>query len=464
MLLPSREEIATWPVQAQAQLLARLEQMEQDHDAGKVPWLCDREDCDGMPHPGRQGRHARAPQRAPVGDGWDVWLLLAGRGFGKTRTGAEWSIDMARTHERGALVGPTAADARDILVEGESGILACAPATFRPTYEPSKRRLIYPNGAIQTVYSADEPDRLRGPQHHYGWFDELAAWRRLQATWDMAQLGMRLGDHPRICITTTPRPLPVVKMLIKDPMTHLVKGSTYDNLHNLAPTFRRAVVSKYEGTTLGRQELDAEVLDDMPGALVARSIIEANRVHEAPELMLTVVGMDPAGTGQGDETGLVAAGRGTDGHDYILADVSKRMTPRDASHRAWALWEEVSADFLVVEDNGGKDWIGQVLKDAWREIYGDDAGIPPIRRVNASRGKQLRAQPVAMRYEQGRVHHVGVHAELEDQLTSWIPEEDPNNSPDHIDAMVHAVALLMKRDRARMVLASPHAAPQGRPA
>lgn len=431
-----------------------LEQVIQDAEGGKVPWRCNRPGCDGRPHAGSPGRHARATQLPPDWD-WDVWMCLAGRGWGKTRTGAEWVIEKARTHERGALIGPTAADTRDILVQGESGILACAPATFRPVYNPSKRQLTYPNGAIQTLYSADEPNRLRGPQHGYGWFDEMAAWRYIQAAWDMAQLGMRLGDHPQIVITTTPRPLPLIKQLVKDERTALTRGTTYDNLHNLAETFQRAVVSKYEGTTLGRQELDAEVLDDLPGALVARHHIDKARVHEAPELLNIVVGMDPAGTGAGDETGLVVAGRGADGKNYILHDGSEKLSPERASNRAWALLEQFSASLVVVEDNGGKDWIESVLRMAWK-ARNPDGGPPPLRRVNASQGKRLRAQPVAMRYEQGRVCHVGSLSELEDQLTTWIPEEDPN-SPDRLDAMVHAVAHLMKKhDRAESVLVSPH--------
>lgn len=432
-----------------------LEQVVQDKESGKVPWLCDVSGCDGRPHPGRWGKHARFPQRPPQWE-WDVWLLLAGRGFGKTRTGAEWAIQKAREEERGALVGPTAADTRDILIQGESGILACAPATFRPVYEPSKRKLTYPNGAIQMCYSADEPDRLRGPQHHYGWFDELAAWRYLQHAWDMAQLGMRLGDHPQICVTTTPRPLPLIKELLKDPMTAVLRGSTYDNLDNLAPTFRRAVVAKYEGTTLGRQELDAEVLDDLPGALVARRHIDGNRVDIAPEMIDIVVGMDPAGTGQGDETGLVVVGRGADQRSYVLHDGSEKLSPNDAANRAWGLLDTWSASLLVVEDNGGKDWIEAVLRAVWKERM-PDGGPPPMRRVNASQGKRLRAQPVAMRYEQGRVSHVGTFPELEDQLTTWIPEEEPTLSPDRLDAMVHAVAHLMRKyDRNESVAVSPY--------
>jgi phage terminase large subunit-like protein len=433
-----------------------LEQVVQDKEAGKVPWLCALPDCDGRPHPGSPGRHARSAQRPPDGE-WDVWMALAGRGWGKTRTGAEWSIDQARTLERGALVGPTAADTRDILVQGESGILACAPATFRPIYEPSKRKLTYPNGAIQMCYSADEPDRLRGPQHHYGWFDEMAAWRYLQHAWDMAQLGMRLGEHPQIFVTTTPRPLPLIKALLKDPMTAVSRGTTYDNLGNLAETFQRAVIAKYEGTTLGRQELNAEVLEDLPGALVARRHIDGSRVQEAPEMINIVVGMDPAGTGVGDETGLVVCGRGADGKNYVLHDGSEKLSPERAASRAWALLDQFSASLLVVEDNGGKDWIETVLRMAWKQRNAD-GGPPPLRRVNASQGKRLRAQPVAMRYEQGRVCHVGSFPDLEDQLTTWIPEEAPSDSPDRLDAMVHAVTFLMrKHDRSEATIAVPGA-------
>jgi phage terminase large subunit-like protein len=453
----SRADLAKLSPADLARLETVLEQSLQDLDAGRVPWRCDREGCDGTPHPGRQGRHARASQIAPDWE-WDVWMALAGRGFGKTRLGSEWAIEKARTHERGALIGPTAADTRDILVQGESGILACAPATFRPVYNPSKRQLAYPNGAIQTLYSADEPNRLRGPQHHYGWFDEMAAWRYIQEAWDMAQLGMRLGDHPQICVTTTPRPLPLIKQLVKDERTALTKGTTYDNLHNLAPTFQRAVIAKYEGTTLGRQELNAEVLEDLPGALVARRHIDNNRIQTAPaDLMDIVVGMDPAGTGMGDETGLVVVGRGPDGRNYVLHDGSDKLTPNDAANRAWGLVDSWSASLLVVEDNGGKDWIESVLKAVYKERHGAQHAAP-LRRVNASQGKRLRAQPVAMRYEQGRVSHVGSFPELEDQLTTWIPEEEPTLSPDRLDAMVHGIAHLMrKHDRAESVLLSPHA-------
>lgn len=420
--------------------------------AGRVAWMCDRPGCEGNPHPGRPGSHARPNQRPPTDTEWDVWLLLAGRGFGKTRTGSEWAIRQARVLGRGALIGPTAGDARDIIVEGESGILACAPPDFRPLYEPSKRRLTYPNGAQQAVYSADEPDRLRGPQHHYAWADELASWRHLQMTWDMMQFGLRLGDHPRICITSTPRPLPLIKALVKDENCRTVKGTTYDNLANLARTFKRAVVDRYEGTTLGRQELHADILDDMPGALVSRKLIETHRVIFAPEMELIAVGLDPAGTGTGDESGIVVMGR-ANGHHYVLADLSAKLSARATAQRAWGAYDEYGASALVVETNFGKGWLLEVLATVWKETH-PDGGPAPIRQVNATIGKKLRAQPMAMRYEQGRTHMVGGHAKLEDQLATWDPEESPD-SPDRIDAMVHVEAFLAGRERMSSDWASP---------
>lgn len=495
-----------WPEAQLAELLTQLQALDRDREAGKVPWTCSVPDCDGLPHKGRMGPHARAEQRPPADDEWDIWNLLAGRGFGKTRTGAEWAIEQARTLERGALVGPTAGDARDVLVEGESGIMSCAPASFRPLYEPSKRRLTYPNGAQQAVYSADEPDRLRGPQHHYGWADELAAWKRMQYAWDMLRMGMRLGDHPRLCITTTPRPLPLIKEIVKDGRTRNVRGSTYDNLHNLAPTFRRAVLDRYAGTTLGRQELDAEILEDLPGALVARRFIDAARVETAPLFDLVVVAVDPAGTGTGDEAGIVVVGRearivnehgfvdnqATVGHMHVIADLSGQMTARETGLRAWSAVYEYQAQHLVYEDNFGKQWLRDGLVDSfadhhhlgpqererlkmagdWTEAMRESGALAKtpnpyriLRRVTAQHGKKLRAQPVAMRYEQGKVHHVGVHALLEDQLTTWNPDaegKEGSDSPDRVDALVHGVTFLLKRERATGRMSSPHSAGVGR--
>ena len=462
----SRAELASLPPAELQRVLELMERIEQDREAGKVPWLCSKKNCDGSPHPGRPGPHARPNQRLPGPESeFDTLLALAGRGFGKTRMGAEWAWRMAKNNERGALVGPTAADTRDILVEGESGIMACAPATFRPVYEPSKRKLTFPNGSIAMLYSADEPDRLRGPQHHWGWADELAAWRRLQYAWDMLQMGMRLGDHPQVCVTTTPRPLPLIKALVKDPLSYVVRGSTYDNLSNLAPTFRRAVVARYEGTTLGRQELDAEILDDMPGALLARAVIERNRVNEAPAAVLRAVSVDPAGTGLGDETGLVAGLYGVDGHQYLTHDWSEKMTPHRQARRAWELFKATGADVLVYEDNFGKGWVRDGFISAWHEMFGKDTPVPMMAVAPANVGKQLRAQPVVMRHEQDMIHHVGVLPELEDQYTTWIPEETPTKSPDRIDAAVHLHTYFVKRfEQSRVSFTSPHQIPGRSPA
>lgn len=475
-----------WPKEDLEQLLAGLESIAGERQSGKGPWLCDVADCDGRPHKGRRHPHSRAEQREPADDDWDYWNLFAGRGFGKTRTGAEWAIGRAKNEERGALVGPTAADVRDIMVEGESGILACARATFRPRYEPSKRRLVYPNGSMQFCYSADEPERLRGVQHHYAWADELAAWRYLQYAWDMLSMGMRLGEHPQICTTTTPRPLPLIKELAKHPRGRLVTGSTYANLHNLAPTFQRTVLERYAGTTLGRQELDAEILEDMPGALVRRATIEQNRVPEAPELDLIVVGVDPAGTGTGDEAGIVIVGRGkADKHLYVLADHSGQMTARQTGLTAWRVLYEHHAAHLVYEDNFGKQWLRDGLIDAFADHHNLSAAerrklkdgeenadmgevqnpFRMLRKVTAQHGKVLRAQPVAMQYEQGKVHHVGVLAELEDQLTTWNPYDKDaklRESPDRIDALVHAATFVMARIKATGSMVSPHALGIGR--
>lgn len=474
----------SWPEEQLQQLLTGLEAVAQEAESGKGPWLCDRSQCDGKPHTGRRNPHSRTEQRSPTDDEWDTWLLLAGRGFGKSRTGAEWVLRQARDLPRGALVGPTAADVRDIMVEGESGILACARPGFRPDYQPSKRRLVYPNGSVQACYSADEPDRLRGPQHHYAWVDELASFRYLQEAWDMLQMGLRLGEHPRVCVTTTPRPLPILKKMVKDTVrVRTVRGTTYDNLHNLAPVFQRAVLDRYEGTALGRQELYADILEDLPGALLRRAWIDSRRVSVAPELDLVVVAVDPAGTGTGDEAGIVVTGIGPGKDAYVLADYSGQMTARETGLRAWKAFYEHDAGFLVYEDNFGKQWLRDGMIDAYadhhrlseterravkKEETADQVSVPNpyklLRKVNAQHGKYLRAQPVAMRYEQGRVHHVGTFPELEDQACTWNPHED-SDSPDRVDALVHGVTFLLKRGRAGgSGLVSPHALGLGRTA
>jgi phage terminase large subunit-like protein len=267
---------------------------------------------------------ARPEQLAPAGD-WRVWLLLAGRGFGKTRSGAEWIREQVegKRAQRIALVAPTARDARLVMVEGDSGLLHIAPADRRPVFEPSKRQLIWPNGAVANLFSADEPDRLRGPKFDAAWCDELATWR-YPAAWDMLMMGLRLGEQPRVVVTTTPKPVPLIRKLLAAPDCAVTRGTTRDNADNLAPGFLAAILKQYDGTRLGRQELDAELLEDMPGALWSRDAIEGARVDIAPIMRRVIVAIDPAASAgeQSDETGIVVAGIGQDGQGYVIDDLS----------------------------------------------------------------------------------------------------------------------------------------------
>jgi len=376
---------------------------------------------------------ARADQLPPPGD-WRYWMILAGRGFGKSRTGAEWVRAMARETPHITIIGATANDARTIMVEGESGILACCPPGERPKYMAHKGELHWPNGGKTQVMSADEPERFRGKQSSTIWADELASWRYPEA-WDQAMMGMRLG-RPRALITTTPRPTPIIRRLMSDPHTALVRGSTYDNRSNLAPEYLDAVIKRYEGTRLGRQELNAEVLTDNPGALWQRDLIEAGRVQEAPELMRTVIGVDPAATSgeESDLTGIVVAGLGSDKRGYVLADYTMRASPAEWARKVvWAA-DLHKADRVVVEVNNGGDMCEAVLRHIAPNL--------PITKVRASAGKYARAEPVAALYEQGRVSHVGSFAALEDQLTDYVPGEG-RRSPDRLDALVWAMHHLM---------------------
>ena len=387
---------------------------------------------------------ARSSQLPPGGE-WRVWLLLAGRGFGKTRTGAELVRARAASGSarRIALVAPTAADVRDVMVEGESGVLAIAPARERPLYEPSKRRLTWPNGAIATLFSADEPERLRGPQHDFAWCDELAAWRYPEA-WDMLLFGLRLGDDPRAVVTTTPRPIRLIRDLLADPKVVVTRGRTVDNRANLARVFLEQIVRRYEGTRLGRQELDAELLEDMPGALWRRAIIEAARTSVMPELARVVVAIDPAaGSGeQSDETGIIVAGRDAGGQGYVLADVSGRHAPAEWALAAIAAFRVHAADRIVAEVNNGGEMVEATLRMIEPNV--------PFRAVRASRGKTARAEPIAALYEQGRIRHVGAFPQLEDQMCAFVPgpqgkfdRDAAGGSPDRVDALVWAMTELL---------------------
>ncbi len=390
--------------------------------------------------------YARDEQLPPDGVDWLVWLLLAGRGFGKTRTGAETvrlEIEAGRAH-RVALIAPTAADVRDVMVEGESGILAISHPDRMPLYEPSKRRLTWAaSDAIAMCYSADEPERLRGPQHDFAWADEVGAWRYPRQAWDMLMLGLRLGDRPRIIVTTTPKPIRLIRDLASAPGTVVTRGSTYENADHLAPSFLTAIVGKYEGTRLGRQEIYAELLEQADGALWTRAMIEAARIapEDQPALTRVVIAIDPAVTANAhsDETGLIVAGVGLDGHFYVVQDASGRLTADQWARRAVQLYHERDADRVVAEVNNGGDLVALTLRTV-------DEGVA-FKALTASKGKRTRAEPVSALYEQGRVFHVGGgFAALEDQMCNWVPGGgDP--SPDRLDALVWAITELALESR-----------------
>jgi phage terminase large subunit-like protein len=343
-----------------------------------------------------------------------------------------------------ALVARTAADTRDVMVEGESGILSISPPWFRPKYEPSKRRLTWPNGALATLYSADEPDLLRGPQHDGFWADEVAAWRFVDA-WDQLMFGLRLGHDPRGVVTTTPRPTKLIRELAASKTTRVTRGSTRDNQANLAASFLVKIVEKYQGTRLGRQELEGEILDDNPGALWRRSNIDENRWKTAlPDLRRVVVGVDPAVTNnaKSDETGIIVAGRDSQNppHFYILDDESQSSTPDTWARASVMAYLRHDADRIIGEVNNGGDLVETVIRHV-RINDRPEGQNASYKSVHASRGKAIRAEPISALYEQNRVHHVGSFPILEDQLCDWDPTES-KDSPDRLDALVWALTEL----------------------
>jgi phage terminase large subunit-like protein len=406
---------------------------------------------------------ARPEQLAPGTQGaadprsdWTFWLLLAGRFFGKTRSGAEWAIEQARDrpHSHGALVAPTADDAIKVMLsagreglDGMSGILAVSPPDFRPIYEPSKRTITWPNGSVATLYSAEEPNRLRGPQHHWGWVDEIAAWEKEQEAWNQFLFGLRLGTRPQACITTTPRPIPIVKAFLKNPRVAVTRGRSRDNAANVAPTVFAEILDKFEGTRLGRQELEGEILEDAEGALWTGDMIERLRVREAPPMRRTVVAIDPAvSTNEGsDETGIIVFGVAPcrcksnghpieEMHGFVLADLSGKHSPDAWARKAIGAYREHEADRIVAEINNGGALVEANLRTVDRNV--------PYTGVHAAKAKRPRAEPVAALYEQGKVHHVGGYAKLEDQMCTWEAMTN-QRSPDRMDALVWAVTETM---------------------
>jgi phage terminase large subunit-like protein len=383
---------------------------------------------------------ARASQLPPPG-AWHGWMILAGRGFGKTWVGANYTNELAESVSRIALIGATAADVRDTMIEGESGILRTAPAWFRPTYEPSKRRVTWPNGAEATAFSAEESDRLRGPQFGFGWLDELAAMQNAQATWDMFQFGLRVGANPRWLVSTTPRPIKLIKDLVTREDVRLVVGSTFENAANLAPSFLEAIRARYQGTRLGRQELSAELLMDVQGALWTRDMLErANGAWKLPDMKRVVVAVDPSGTrgpeDGGDSVGIVVAGLGVDNLGYVLADRTCKLSPDGWGRAAVNAYREFKADRIVAERNFGGAMVEHVIRTVDPRVS--------YREVTASRGKIARAEPIAALYEQSKIRHVSSFVELEDQMAAMTGDGySGDGSPDRCDALVWALSELM---------------------
>lgn len=383
---------------------------------------------------------ARPNQIPPEGD-WDVCVFLAGRGWGKTRVGVEWlrAGIAAGTIKRAAIIASTAADARDTIVQGESGILQTSPPWFRPKYEPTKRLLTWPNGGEAHLYTSEEPDHLRGPQHDAALCDELAAWANLRETWDNLHFGLRLGKHPKVVVTTTPRPLATLRQIVTAQRTIVVKGHTKENASNLARPFL-ARIQQYEGTALGRQELEAEILDDRQGAVFHGDWIRKVR-KDPPPFVRVVVAIDPAMTVGGDETGIVIAGLTPEGIVWILEDLSGRHTPDAWASLAIDAYDRWKADAIVYESNRHGEMPITVIRSSLKLAKRAPHSIR-ISRVHASRGKATRAEPVAALYEQGRILHVQGLDLLERQMVAWIPGpsgRDDRRANDRIDAMVWAV-------------------------
>lgn len=393
------------------------------------------------------------PPAAPDGRAWRTWLVLGGRGAGKTRAGAEWVRALAlgrapfaeRPVRRIALVAETQADLREVMVEGVSGLLAVHGADERPRWEAARRRLVWPNGAVAQGFSAEEPDSLRGPQFEAAWLDELCKWRRDEAAFDMLQFALRLGPAPRQMITTTPRPTPLLKRLMADPSTALSRARTAENARHLAPGFLDAVIARYGGTRLGRQELDGELVEDRPGALWSRAALEALREESAPPLARVVVAVDPPASSRpgADACGLVCAGLEESGRVHVLEDASMAgLSPAAWAARAVALYQRHSADKVVAEVNQGGEMVRAVLAEI-------DPAVP-VEMVRATRGKYLRAEPVAALYEQGRVRHAGRFPALEDEMCDFTCDGlSSGRSPDRLDALVWAVTALALGEKAR---------------
>lgn len=409
-------------------------------------WACSEDGCDAVgtdPPDGWDFPHARADQHPPTDADWFIWLMLAGRGAGKTRAGSEWVHRIAEADPgcRIALIAPTRDDIRDTMIEGESGLLATAKPGQVPEFEPSKMRLTWPNGSIATGYSGEKPNRLRGKQFDYGWIDEPAFIELIDEVWSNFLLGLRLGEDPKVCLTTSPLNVKWLRDIVNDKETRISRATSYANVHNLPRRYKINVLGRYEGTRLGRQEIGGELLGDVEGALWQQSEIDSYRATVMPaQFDRIVVGLDPAGTAgkRSDETGMIVVGL-VGLHFYVLADYSDKYSPTGWALRALRAVDEWKADALVVETTYGKDMVTTTIE----RVIEDEPGIlaPRIIDVDSRRGKAIRAEPISALYEKGRAHHVGEHVDLEAQLTSWKPGQT-GDSPDRMDALVHAMTEL----------------------
>jgi predicted phage terminase large subunit-like protein len=381
---------------------------------------------------------ARPEQLPPAGD-WHAWLILAGRGFGKTRTGAETIRAWVNSGKcrRIALISETEADVRKVMVEGISGILNVCPPHERPKYIPSKNKLVWPNGAEAHIFSGDRYDSLRGPQFDGAWVDELAKFRYPQEAWDQLSFALRLGDKPQVIITTTPRPIDLIQEMINDPNVVVTRGSTFDNSANLSPTFLSNNKKRYDGTRLGAQELYGEMLNQTDGALWTHEQLDRLHLKAPPQMQRIVVAIDPATTNHSgsDETGIVAVGLGHDGRCYVLEDLSGKMPPGEWARQAVACFHRWKADRIVAEINKGGDLVERIIRSIDTTIS--------FKAVRATRGKFTRAEPVAALYEQGMVSHVDRGLEtLENQMCTYVAGIS-SKSPDRLDALVWAVTELV---------------------
>lgn len=392
-------------------------------------------------------KKARQDQRLPSGD-WRVWLILAGRGFGKTRTGAETIRDLVAhsQYQRIGIIGATEFDTRSVMLEGQSGLLSCYPESEKPVYEPSKRLITWSNGATARLFSAEKPNQLRGPQFDFVWLDELCKFEKADALWDQINFSLRIGQNPRALVTTTPKPMPLLNSFITDPAVHVTRGSTFDNAQNLSPSFLTAVKTKYEGTTLGRQELYGDIVDIGDGGLWSARLVQTAKLqpHETLKLVNTIIAVDPAVTNtvHSDETGIIILGICQNQKAYVLDDLSGRFAPNQWIKIISEAYANYKASYVLLESNQG----GDVLKSLLTTI---DSTIR-VKSVRATKNKYMRAEPVHALYEQGRVKHVNsLNLKcLEDQMLMFSKEliESQNASPDRVDALVWGVSELLLKD------------------